>query len=109
MFLYDLPRFSVDLDFNLLHVEHEELVYNRMKQLLLHYGTLHDEAKKYFGPIFVLDYGKDERKLKIEISNRQFDNHYETKNNERGLFGPSQGSLRCLLLRFPTKERVINH
>ena len=80
MFLYDLPRFSVDLDFNLLHVEHEELVYNRMKQLLLHYGTLHDEAKKYFGPIFVLDYGKDERKLKIEISNRQFDNHYETKN-----------------------------
>jgi len=28
----------------------------------------------------VLDYGVGERKLKVEISNRQWDNHYELKN-----------------------------
>lgn len=80
MFFYDLPRFSVDLDFNLLDDSKEDLVYNRMRRILLRYGTLDDEARKFFGPIFVLNYGKDERKLKVEISTRKFDNHYETKN-----------------------------
>lgn len=80
MFFYDLPRFSVDLDFNLLDDSKEDLVYNRMRRILLRYGTLDDEARKFFGPIFVLNYGKDERKLKVEIYTRKFDNHYETKN-----------------------------
>ena len=80
MFFYDLPRFSVDLDFNLLDDSKEDIIYNRMRRILLRYGTLDDEARKFFGPIFVLNYGKDERKLKVEISTRKFDNHYETKN-----------------------------
>ena len=80
MFFYDLPRFSVDLDFNLLDVTKEELVYKKVRDILLKYGRIHDEAKKFFGPVFVLDYGQNERKLKVEISNRQYDNHYETKN-----------------------------
>ncbi|MBP5758715.1 MAG: nucleotidyl transferase AbiEii/AbiGii toxin family protein, partial [Bacteroidales bacterium] len=80
MFFNDLPRFSVDLDFNLLDDNKEDIIYNRMRRILLRYGTLDDEARKFFGPIFVLNYGKDERKLKVEISTRKFDNHYETKN-----------------------------
>ena len=80
MFFYDLPRFSVDLDFNLLAPDKEKLVYGKVRNVLLKYGTLHDEAQKFFGPVFVLEYGKGERKLKVEISNRQFDNHYEIKN-----------------------------
>ena len=80
MFFYDLPRFSVDLDFNLLDDSKEDIVYNRMRRILLQYGTLDDEARKFFGPLFVLNYGKDERKLKVEISTRKFDNRYETKN-----------------------------
>ena len=80
MFFYDLPRFSVDLDFNLLDPAKEKLVYGKVRNVLLKYGTLHDEAQKFFGPVFVLEYGKGERKLKVEISNRQFDNHYEIKN-----------------------------
>lgn len=80
MFFYDLPRFSVDLDFNLLDPDKEKLVYGKVRNVLLKYGTHHDEAQKFFGPVFVLEYGKGERKLKVEISNRQFDNHYEIKN-----------------------------
>ena len=80
MFFYELPRFSVDLDFNLLDSEKESTVYKKARSLLLKYGTLHDEAQKFFGSVFVLDYGKGERKLKVEISNRHFDNHYEVKN-----------------------------
>ena len=80
MFFYGLPRFSVDLDFNLLHLEKEEIVYKKIRKILLKYGNIYDEAKKFYGPIIVLDYGFGERKLKVEISNRLFDNHYEIKN-----------------------------
>ena len=80
MFFYGLPRFSVDLDFNLIDTTKEELVYKKVRDILLKYGKIHDEAKKFFGLVFVLDYGQNERKLKVEISNRQYDNHYEIKN-----------------------------
>jgi predicted nucleotidyltransferase component of viral defense system len=80
MFFYDLPRFSVDLDFNLLDISKEQSVYLKIRKILLKYGKIFDEANKFFGMIIVLDYGFGERKLKIEISNRQWDNHYELKN-----------------------------
>ena len=80
MFFYGLPRFSVDLDFNLLDPSKERQVYEKVKNILLKYGKIHDEALKYFGSVFVLDYGQNERKLKVEISNRLNDNHYEIKN-----------------------------
>ena len=80
MFFYDLPRFSVDLDFNLLHEEQEDLVYAKVRKILLKYGTIFDEAKKYYGPLVVLNYGYGERKLKVEISNRVFENRYEIKD-----------------------------
>ena len=80
MFFYNLPRFSVDLDFNLLELAEENNVYQKVRQILLKYGSIFDEAKKFYGPILVLDYGIDERKLKIEISNRIYENNYEIKN-----------------------------
>lgn len=80
MFFYDLPRFSVDLDFNLLNSSKEDMVYDKVRKIILKHGTIHDEAKKYYGIICVLDYGVRERKLKVEISNRNFDDRYEIKN-----------------------------
>jgi len=80
MFFYDLPRFSVDLDFDLLNIKKEDITYRKVRKILLKYGTIFDEAKKFYGPIIVLDYGFKERKLKVEISNRLFDNRYEIKN-----------------------------
>jgi len=80
MFFYNLPRFSTDLDFNLLDPGKEEDVYDRVRKIVSKYGKIHDEAVKRYGIIIVLDYGIGERKLKIEISNRQYENHYEIKN-----------------------------
>lgn len=80
MFFYDLPRFSVDLDFNLLDKTKEELVYGKIRKILLNCGNIFDEAIKFYGIIIVLDYGIGERKLKIEISNREYNNHYEIRN-----------------------------
>ena len=80
MFFFDLPRFSVDLDFNILNGEKEDIAYLKVRKILLKHGKIHDEAKKFYGPICVLDYGMGERKLKVEISNRNFGDHYEIKN-----------------------------
>jgi predicted nucleotidyltransferase component of viral defense system len=80
MFFYELPRFSVDLDFNLLDVSKEKHVYNKVRKILLKYGKIQDEAIKHYGPLIVLDYGINERKLKVEISKREFHDRYEIKN-----------------------------
>lgn len=80
MFFYDLPRFSVDLDFNLLPNAKEEPVYEKVREIVLKHGNIHDEAIKHYGIICVLDYGMGERKLKVEISNRNFGDRYEVKN-----------------------------
>lgn len=80
MFFYDLPRFSVDLDFNLINTEKVDRVYEKVRNILLKYGTITDEAKKFYVPILVLDYGVGERKLKVEISVRRFEDQYEIKN-----------------------------
>lgn len=77
MFFHGLPRFSTDLDFNLLDESRSDFVYEKVRNILLKFGTIDDEAKKFYGPVMVLDYGKGERMLKVEISTRQYDNHYE--------------------------------
>ena len=80
MLFHGLTRFSTDLDFNLLDASQSENVYHLLHQLLLKFGTIDDEAMKFYGPILVLDYGKGERMLKIEVSNRDYPNHYELKS-----------------------------
>jgi predicted nucleotidyltransferase component of viral defense system len=80
MFFYELPRFSVDLDFNLLIPEKSVYAHQKLLKIIQKYGKVHDEAQKFHGNILVLDYGETERKLKIEISNRQFNDEYEIKN-----------------------------
>lgn len=79
MFFHGLPRFSTDLDFNLLDESKSDFVYDKVRNILTKFGTIDDEAKKFFGTVLVLDYGKGERMLKVEISARQYDNHYEMK------------------------------
>lgn len=80
MLFYDLPRFSVDLDFNLLKPEKSGLVFKKIRKIALNQGKIRDEAEKYFGLLMVLDYGNQERNLKVEISNREFPDRYETKH-----------------------------
>lgn len=80
MLFHGLTRFSTDLDFNLLDASKTDFVFHRLHNLLLQFGTIDDEANKFYGPIIVLDYGKGERMLKVEVSNREYPNHYEIRS-----------------------------
>ncbi len=80
MFFYQLPRFSVDLDFNILDITQKDMAYQKMREIALKYGRIADEQLKHNDPLVILDYEKGERNLKLEFSTRFFDNHYELKN-----------------------------
>ncbi len=80
MLFHGLNRFSTDLDFNLLDKSKEEYVYHELHKLLVKFGTIDDEALKHFGALLVLDYGKGERMLKLEVSNRVYPDHYEIRS-----------------------------
>jgi predicted nucleotidyltransferase component of viral defense system len=80
MLFYGLPRFSVDLDFNLLDKNFAERAYQKVKNIVLKYGKIHDEAQKFFGDLLSLDYEHGERNLKIDISHRTGNDEYVIKN-----------------------------
>ena len=80
MFFHNLNRFSTDLDFNLLDPDKLNLVYDKVRAILTRFGTIDDESKKLYDPVLVLIYGKGERMLKVEISVRQYPNHYEMRS-----------------------------
>lgn len=79
-FFYDLNRFSVDLDFYLLAKEDEEIVYERLLEIISSYGEIKDSAIKNFGSLISLSYEKGKHYLKVDVSNRDSGSSYEVKN-----------------------------
>ena len=80
MLFHGLTRFSTDLDFNLLDASKTEYVFKELHRLLMKYGMIDDEAMKFYGPILFLNYEKGERMLKVEVSNREYPNHYDIRS-----------------------------
>jgi len=79
-FFYDLGRFSVDLDFDLLKEGKEALVFERLENILREYGTLREKHRKQHTLIFVLSYDEEAQNIKVEVNRRMFGSRYELKN-----------------------------
>lgn len=77
---YNLPRFSVDLDFDLLDETKKELVIKTITKIIAKFGELKDQREKHFTLFWLLSYEKGQTQVKIEISKRSFGNSYEVKN-----------------------------
>jgi predicted nucleotidyltransferase component of viral defense system len=71
-FFYSLPRFSVDLDFDLLAVseENQKMVFEKVVKILKRYGVIKDSFIKHFTVLAVLSYGDDDHNIKVEINIR---------------------------------------
>ncbi len=76
---YNLPRFSVDLDFDLLDETQEDTVFEHVKRIVSKYGTLKDARKKRFNLFFLLSYEDAEHNVKVEINRRMFGSRFEVK------------------------------
>ncbi|PIR57351.1 MAG: hypothetical protein COU72_01380 [Parcubacteria group bacterium CG10_big_fil_rev_8_21_14_0_10_41_35] len=80
---YDLNRFSVDLDFDLLDATKEDQVFNRVKEILESYGTLKEAEMKRFNLFYLLSYEEKvagAQNVKVEINRRDFGSKYEVKS-----------------------------
>lgn len=76
---YNLPRLSVDLDFNLLEEKNKNKVFGEVKKILENFGDLEEAREKRFTLFFLLSYKRRMRKIKIEISKRPSADAYEVK------------------------------
>jgi len=79
---YDLNRFSVDLDFDLLEPTKESFVFEEVKKILEKYGALKEAAKKRNRLFFLLSYDEKEpgaQNIKVEINLIDFGSKYDVK------------------------------
>ena len=80
MLFYDLPRLSVDLDFNLLKLGKEDQVFEKVKSILEKHGELREARKKRYTLFFLISYEWGEVNIKVEISRRESFSSFEPKN-----------------------------
>ena len=86
-FFYGLPRFSVDLDFDLLVIneKNQKLVLEKIVAILSKYGQIKDQYIKRFTVFALLSYGDDDHNIKVEINIRKLaeniQDHYEMKEH----------------------------
>jgi len=77
---YDLGRFSVDLDFDLLDQTKEEFVAERLERILAQYGTIKLQRRKLHTIFFELSYAAETHNVKIEVNRREFGSAYKVLN-----------------------------
>jgi predicted nucleotidyltransferase component of viral defense system len=80
---YKLDRFSVDLDFDLLDVSKEKLVFEKVKSILEKYGQVKTADIKRYSLIYILSYDEKEpgtQNVKVEINKRNFGSKYVIKS-----------------------------
>lgn len=79
-FFYDLGRFSVDLDFDLLNEREEDNVFKKTEKILREFGTIKEKYKKRYTQIFIISYDDTSPNIKVEINKRRFGSRYELKH-----------------------------
>jgi len=80
LLFYGLDRFSVDLDFDLLETKVEDLVFEKIEQIVSRYGLIKSKMKKHYTLFFELSYGDLDRNIKVEINRRNFGSAYQIQN-----------------------------
>jgi predicted nucleotidyltransferase component of viral defense system len=79
LMFYNLDRFSVDIDLDLLDENKEDLVFEEVIKIVKNYGTLRESYKKRFNLFCLLSYEDKSHNIKVEISRRTYGSKYEVK------------------------------
>lgn len=82
LLFYDLPRFSIDLDFDLLDHSRETIVFERIKSILENYGKLVKVDIKRYTLFYLLSYNnkiQNAYNVKVEISRRSSGSQFEVR------------------------------
>lgn len=79
-FFHKLPRFSVDLDFDLLDVLKKDLVFSKISKIVKKHGEIRESREKYYNLFWLISYKKGGRQLKIEVNKKGTGSSYEIKS-----------------------------
>lgn len=81
MLFYNLPRFSVDLDFDYIGEKSKiNETLSKITEIVSKKYAIKDQSTKFNTLFWLLSYGKGEHNIKLEISTRDNSySHYETK------------------------------
>ena len=77
---YNLDRFSVDMDFDLLDEAEADRVFKYIEKIAGQYGIVKESRRKKFSLLIVLSYNEKSANIKIEVNRRTFGSRYELKN-----------------------------
>ncbi len=83
LLFHDLPRFSVDLDFDLLDETKVDFIFQRIEKTLKAYGVLKNTEKKRFDLFYLLSYTHKTPgayNIKVEINCCTFGSQYEVRS-----------------------------
>jgi predicted nucleotidyltransferase component of viral defense system len=76
---YGLPRFSTDLDFDMLKSYQEDIVANKVESILGKFGTIKESYSPAINLFWLLSYEDTAHNIKIEINRRAFGSTFEMK------------------------------
>ena len=79
LLFYNLNRYSVDLDFDLLDESKEKELFEKILKIAESYGEIRESRIKYYNLIIVLSYDTKTQNVKIEVNRRKFDSQYKLK------------------------------
>ena len=108
MIFYDLPRLSVDLDFDLLDPDKKEKVFQTFQKILPKFGRLVEATEKRYTLFFLVSYQRAQRKAKVEISQRPSSSHFKIKHylGIPILVMQREDMFACKLAAFLTRKRL---
>lgn len=79
LLFYSLNRDSVDLDFDLLDVDKEDVVFEKVQKIAEKYGKVVDSHIKRFNLVIVIAHDLKSQNIKIEVNRRNFGSKYILK------------------------------
>ena len=118
-FFYGLPRFSVDLDFDILseNENDKKIVYNKILEIIKKYGTIKDSYIKKYTIFALLSYSDMDSNIKIEINTKNQIKNIKSKYELKKYLGISMmvakkeylfaGKISALTMRTKTAMRDI--
>ncbi len=82
LMFYDLNRFSVDLDFDLLDQSDEakeKEIFEKILKIAQGYGEIRESRIKRYNLLIIFSYDSKAQNVKIEVNRREFGSRYELK------------------------------
>jgi predicted nucleotidyltransferase component of viral defense system len=79
LLFYGLPRYSNDLDFDLLNLKQEDEIFDKLHKICLNYGKVDPSVIKHYTLLNIISYANGAQRIKVEVNRRNFGSSFKPK------------------------------